>query len=299
MLRTLCDEGFAGEIGFLNYARSPGLRALWPELRELALAQARAAGSPRLHARARPQLDRALLPRAPPRGHLRARQRGDVRVRPARADRLPSAPSGRRTACRAGGRDLHPARAEIRHGRRRGLVRFAASGREAANSGLPLLEQAEDAGLSPDHGCRMGICNTCSCRKRPAPCATSSPARPQAPARSRSASACPCRSAMSRSTSEHRTDLERSTAMSTSAPDPHARAARDLRPGARRDPPARRRRLGERDANYIRKVIRAQRGLEVAGRGLLFVGSCRPPGSPAPPPSRCRRSSTTWRSATT
>src|SRR4051794_32651263 len=29
---------------------------------------------------------------------------------------------------------------------------------------------------------------------------------------------------------------------------------------------------GERDADYIRKVIRAQRGLEVAGRGLLWAG---------------------------
>jgi NADPH-dependent stearoyl-CoA 9-desaturase len=29
---------------------------------------------------------------------------------------------------------------------------------------------------------------------------------------------------------------------------------------------------GERDANFIRKVIRAQRGLEVAGRGLLWAG---------------------------
>ena len=46
-----------------------------------------------------------------------------------------------------------------------GTVRFAVSGREVANSGLPLLEQAEDAGLSPEHGCRMGICNTCSARK--------------------------------------------------------------------------------------------------------------------------------------
>jgi ferredoxin len=45
------------------------------------------------------------------------------------------------------------------------MVSFAASGRRAANSGLPLLEQAEDAGLAPEHGCRMGICNTCSCRK--------------------------------------------------------------------------------------------------------------------------------------
>ncbi len=36
MLRTLCDEGFAGEIGFLNYARSRGLALYGPELRRLA-----------------------------------------------------------------------------------------------------------------------------------------------------------------------------------------------------------------------------------------------------------------------
>ncbi|MGH2978223.1 MAG: fatty acid desaturase family protein [Solirubrobacterales bacterium] len=34
--------------------------------------------------------------------------------------------------------------------------------------------------------------------------------------------------------------------------------------------------LGERDAGYIRKVIRAQRRLEVAGRGLMFAGFLPP-----------------------
>jgi NADPH-dependent stearoyl-CoA 9-desaturase len=34
--------------------------------------------------------------------------------------------------------------------------------------------------------------------------------------------------------------------------------------------------LGERDADYINKVIRAQRGLEVGGRGLLFLGFLPP-----------------------
>ncbi|MEX2193932.1 MAG: acyl-CoA desaturase [Thermoleophilaceae bacterium] len=34
--------------------------------------------------------------------------------------------------------------------------------------------------------------------------------------------------------------------------------------------------LGERDSDYINKVIRAQRGLEVAGRGLLMVGFLPP-----------------------
>jgi ferredoxin-NADP reductase len=40
------------------------------------------------------------------------------------------------------------------------------SGVEVANSGASLLEQAEAAGLSPEYGCRMGICHTCTCRKR-------------------------------------------------------------------------------------------------------------------------------------
>src|SRR5436305_1158402 len=34
--------------------------------------------------------------------------------------------------------------------------------------------------------------------------------------------------------------------------------------------------LGERDADYIRNVIRWQRGLEIAGRGLLFAGVLPP-----------------------
>jgi len=45
---------------------------------------------------------------------------------------------------------------------RGGLVRFAASGVAAnADGRTPLLRIAEDAGLSPPHGCRMGICHTC------------------------------------------------------------------------------------------------------------------------------------------
>lgn len=46
-----------------------------------------------------------------------------------------------------------------------GAIRFTDSGLEVANSGAPLLEQAEAAGLRPTYGCRMGICHTCSCRK--------------------------------------------------------------------------------------------------------------------------------------
>ena len=46
-----------------------------------------------------------------------------------------------------------------------GEIRFAGSGVEVPNSGASLLEQAEQAGLQPRFGCRMGICHTCTCRK--------------------------------------------------------------------------------------------------------------------------------------
>jgi ferredoxin-NADP reductase len=36
----------------------------------------------------------------------------------------------------------------------------------AATSAAPLLDQIERAGGSPAHGCRMGICHSCTCRKR-------------------------------------------------------------------------------------------------------------------------------------
>jgi len=43
-----------------------------------------------------------------------------------------------------------------------GAVRFAASEVGRASDGQPLLVQAEAAGLKPLHGCRMGICHTCT-----------------------------------------------------------------------------------------------------------------------------------------
>jgi stearoyl-CoA 9-desaturase NADPH oxidoreductase len=50
-----------------------------------------------------------------------------------------------------------------------GTLRFGATGRDVANDGRPVLLQAEDAGLTPASGCRMGICHTCV---RPLRCGT-------------------------------------------------------------------------------------------------------------------------------
>ncbi|MFP5389087.1 MAG: ferredoxin reductase [Thermoleophilia bacterium] len=46
-----------------------------------------------------------------------------------------------------------------------GTIRFADSDLEVENTGASILEQAEQAGVPAESGCRMGICHTCTCRK--------------------------------------------------------------------------------------------------------------------------------------
>ena len=46
-----------------------------------------------------------------------------------------------------------------------GVVRLADSDIELDNDGRPLLVQTEEAGITPEYGCRMGICKTCTTRK--------------------------------------------------------------------------------------------------------------------------------------
>jgi len=46
-----------------------------------------------------------------------------------------------------------------------GTLSFDTSSTEAPNSGATILEQAEAAGLTPEFGCRMGVCNTCAVKK--------------------------------------------------------------------------------------------------------------------------------------
>ncbi len=166
MLRTLCDEGFAGEIGFLNYARSRELALYGAELRSARRAPRGAPRRPRLHARTR----RRQLTGRFRREHLRA-----VISEHSSAATFVCGPPALIDSVRAvwakdglpepAVETFTPPALSFDTDGAEGLVSFTASGREAANSGLPLLEQAEDAGLAPEHGCRMGICNTCSCRK--------------------------------------------------------------------------------------------------------------------------------------
>jgi ferredoxin-NADP reductase len=47
-----------------------------------------------------------------------------------------------------------------------GRLQFAGSNKETDNDGSSILEQAENTGLSPEFGCRMGICFSCSAVKK-------------------------------------------------------------------------------------------------------------------------------------
>ena len=50
-------------------------------------------------------------------------------------------------------------------GEAQGSISFRQSQHAVDNDGRTLLDQAEDAGLNPQSGCRMGICHTCTCLK--------------------------------------------------------------------------------------------------------------------------------------
>ncbi len=54
----------------------------------------------------------------------------------------------------------------VSNGTAEGDVAFTRSGATATNSGATLLEQAEAAGLTPQFGCRMGICFSCTATKK-------------------------------------------------------------------------------------------------------------------------------------
>jgi ferredoxin-NADP reductase len=165
MLRTLCEESFEGEIGFLNYARS-SLTALYdPELRKLAQDHNRLRVARGFTRARRSQLSGRFA-----REHLSAviSDHADAATfvcgPPALIDSV-RAVWAKDGLSEPAVETFTPPALRFDTDGAKGRVSFTVSGREAANSGLPLLEQAEDAGLAPEHGCRMGICNTCSARK--------------------------------------------------------------------------------------------------------------------------------------
>jgi ferredoxin-NADP reductase len=177
MLRTLCDERHpdqGGEVGFLNYARSPELALYGAELAELDATHAgvRVARGFTQAPGTGIAADGSISGRFQPE-HL-AEVISDHRDAATFVCGPPALIDAVRAEWKAQGLPepivetfapptfaVDPS-ADVPTG----TVTFSKSGKEQASSGQPLLELAEDAGLNPAHGCRMGICNTCSCTKR-------------------------------------------------------------------------------------------------------------------------------------
>jgi ferredoxin-NADP reductase len=166
MLRTLCDEGHAGAVTFIHYART---RDRVPYRRELGEVAAR-------HPNVRVVLAYTREAGGALTGHLSREHLGAVAADAGHAPAYVCGPpalieSARRIWAEDGIEQLlHiesflPPSLALPSDRAEGSVSFARTRELVPNNGRSLLEQAEQAGLSPQFGCRMGICHTCTCRK--------------------------------------------------------------------------------------------------------------------------------------
>jgi len=166
MLRTLLDEGHAGAVTLMHYAPTRADAIYRMELNEIASAHQN------VHvAHAYTREAGGVLAGHMSRAHIRAVV-PDHRCAQAYVCGPPGLIQSARGIWAEDGIDelLHvesflPPSPALPSDRARGSVGFARSGARVPNSGRSLLEQAEQAGLSPQFGCRMGICHTCTCRK--------------------------------------------------------------------------------------------------------------------------------------
>ena len=155
MLRTLKAENFDGQIAFVHYARSADEACYREEL-------AATPGVRVLH------------------GYTRSGQEGDLRghfdgthlaAGMCSPDAVyvcgpPSLAAAVREHCdNVSAESFVPPVFEVPARASGGLISFSDSQVETTDDGRPLLKQAEAAGLSPESGCRMGICHSCTRRK--------------------------------------------------------------------------------------------------------------------------------------
>jgi ferredoxin-NADP reductase len=164
MLRTLCDEDYAGEVVFLHYAFTEEHVAYLDELRALAAAH----DNVRLVLAYTQQDVGGDL-----HGLFHKKHLAEAAPWHAEAAAYLCGPPGLMKSIRAHyvadgldellhTEDFAPAPVVPTDGEVTGELTFARSSVSATNSGDTLLEQAEAAGLTPEYGCRMGICFSCT-----------------------------------------------------------------------------------------------------------------------------------------
>jgi stearoyl-CoA 9-desaturase NADPH oxidoreductase len=154
MLRTLKAEGFEGEVAFVHYARNEAEACYADELATMT-------GVRVLHGYTRDgqgdlvgYFDAEHLATAMPEPDLVY-----VCGPPALVDAV-------RAHCPdATSESFVPPDLTVAAEASGGRVTFTDAGVGVIDDGRPILEQAEAAGLTPESGCRMGICHSCTRRK--------------------------------------------------------------------------------------------------------------------------------------
>jgi ferredoxin-NADP reductase len=163
MLRTLCDEGYDGDVTFLHYGYRPEDVAYRDDLVALAAA----------HSNVRVAFGYTETGGGDVTGLFELEHLAAVAPWYRDADTFLCGPGPLMRAVREAYEDaglserLHteefaPAPVVADAADATGSVTFARSDTAVDNSGRTLLEQAEAAGLDPEHGCRMGICFSCT-----------------------------------------------------------------------------------------------------------------------------------------
>lgn len=167
MLRTLVDEDHRGEVTFVHYARSAEDHPYAAELADIAASRPEWTITTRF---TRPQHGGSGERFAPE--HLAAIDLRDTQVFLCGPPALHDAVSTHLTESGAEA-NLHteqfvlvPPSSVDDDAPAHGQLSFAGSGTETQNSGASILEQAESAGLTPEFGCRMGICFSCTAVKK-------------------------------------------------------------------------------------------------------------------------------------
>jgi stearoyl-CoA 9-desaturase NADPH oxidoreductase len=167
MLRSLRDAGHRGQVTFLHYARTADDEIFRTELDQLAgldwVTMARVY--------TREPHDRSL------KGRFTGDHLDELGVDPSNTMTYACGPAGlietvRKTFAAAGAEHrliveyFKVPTVQLDAADATGTVLLDESGLELLNDGRPILEQIEDAGLTPAFGCRMGICHTCTVRKK-------------------------------------------------------------------------------------------------------------------------------------
>ena len=172
MLRTLRVQRYAGEIVFIHYARSAeeacyraelaDIAGVLPNVTVLQSYSAASAGSDLKGRFAAEHLAAAGFRRTSslPAGRTTPKSQAVYVCGP------PSLTEAVRQHCpNAITESFVPPVFDLAAESSGGRVTFANSGVEVTDDGRPLLDQAEAAGLTPESGCRMGICFSCTRRK--------------------------------------------------------------------------------------------------------------------------------------